>query len=79
MPFYGTNSGLINSSVRDVAFGTTYWSWFAHGTSKGISVRHPKLPPLGTVLPTVSTISPSSGSKDTIVTIRPVPVFGQHE
>ena len=69
VPFYGTNSGLINSSVRDVASDGSGLVWFAHGTSKGISVRGTQLPPLGTVLPTVSAISPSSGSKDTIVTI----------
>lgn len=69
VPFYNTNSGLVSSSVRDVKSDGSGLVWFAHGNSTGISVRGTQLPPLGTVLPTISAISPASGSSGAIVTI----------
>ncbi|MEO6062098.1 MAG: two-component regulator propeller domain-containing protein, partial [Thermoflexales bacterium] len=69
LAYYNTNSGLIGSGVKDVATDGSGLVWFAHGNVKGISARGTQLPALGTVLPSVFSMIPASGSAGTVITI----------
>ncbi len=67
--YYPTNSGLRSSTVSDLAVDAAGELWFSHNPAGGLSVRSSYLPPLGTVIPSLSGVSPRVGSAGTDVTI----------
>lgn len=66
-----TNSGLRHYFVADAASDDAGRVWFSHGTiGDGISLRGDLLPPLSDVQPTISSLSPASGSSGDVIRIN---------
>ncbi len=67
--FYWNNSGIRAAQVSDIAADRADRVWFAHPDG-GISVRGSFLPPLAEEVPTITGITPTSGSAGQTITIN---------
>ncbi len=67
--YYTTNSGLAGDEISGIASDDADRIWFSHAPDPGVSVRGTYLPPLGTVIPQITGISPTVGSSGDIITI----------
>jgi hypothetical protein len=67
---YPTDSGLGHFDVQGVTVDGAERIWFVHGSGAGVSIRGTRLPPLADVQPSISAISPDTGSSGDIITVQ---------